>query len=475
MADARAVVNVTPASRPRGVLRHGGAPPAPHFGSREFVLHPVSQVRGRTGFVCAALALLTAGFVITRTGRDALYFQASGIFGLPYAYLGIAALSLPMAGIILGMMRGLGPRAARVVAPVGAALVLVAFRPLAQPGGGAAMTALFLFVPLVFGVLFSLSWLLAADLLEHVERPARAGAYGVIGAASMAGGVLGGVAAHACAGRIGAGDYLLLGALLLGLASAVMAAAHARYPLAPPGNGSVAAGGSARAALGPHPSTVWPLLRQRYVGLLLLTGMLASLAGILVEFQFYLAAATSGRGTADQVRFFASFYIFLNSAALIVQLLLLPRLTRRFGIQGALLVLPAALAGGASVLLASATFVTRAALRVAEGGLKSSIHRASWEQAFLPLEPGDRAVAKLLVDGAGARVAEGLAAGALWVWLHAMAGGSVMGRSTAWVSWSLLGCTVGWILLTRRLGRQLDRLERSGMPAFRIDVPLPDT
>ena len=34
---------------------------------------------------------------------------------------------------------------------------------------------------------------------------------------------------------------LLLGALLLGLASAVMAAAHARYPLAPPGKDRVAA------------------------------------------------------------------------------------------------------------------------------------------------------------------------------------------------------------------------------------------
>ena len=61
-------------------------------------------------------------------------------------------------------------------------------------------------------------------------------------------------------------------------------------------------------------------------------------------------------------------------------------------------------------LAASASGLGRTALRVAEGGLKSSIHRSNWEQAYLPVARRLRPVAKIMVDGVGMRVAEGLAA-----------------------------------------------------------------
>jgi len=48
-------------------------------------------------------------------------------------------------------------------------------------------------------------------------------------------------------------------------------------------------------------------------------------------------------------------------------------------------VLPAALFGGATVVLLMGSLLARAGLRVAEGGLKSGVHRTTWEQAFLRL------------------------------------------------------------------------------------------
>ena len=47
------------------------------------------------------------------------------------------------------------------------------------------------------GVLFSLTWLLAADLLDEAPRERIARSYGVVGAASILGGVLGGLIARA--------------------------------------------------------------------------------------------------------------------------------------------------------------------------------------------------------------------------------------------------------------------------------------
>src|SRR5215471_8508694 len=88
-----------------------------------------TPVGARTASVSMALLLLTAAFMLAKTGRDALYFQAGGIYDLPKGYLGVALLSIPAAGVMLGLMRLFGTRLARVAAILGTAacLVLVAW------------------------------------------------------------------------------------------------------------------------------------------------------------------------------------------------------------------------------------------------------------------------------------------------------------------------------------------------------------
>ncbi|MEM9493094.1 MAG: hypothetical protein AAGC55_28350, partial [Myxococcota bacterium] len=56
---------------------------------------------GRTALPAAALFLLTAAFMVIRTGRDALYFQEDGLLSLPTAYMAIAVLSIPQAMVVL--------------------------------------------------------------------------------------------------------------------------------------------------------------------------------------------------------------------------------------------------------------------------------------------------------------------------------------------------------------------------------------
>ncbi len=143
----------------------------------------------RTWHNAAALFLMTAAFVLTKTGRDALYFQRDGLLDLPKAYIGIAILAIPTALGTLSLMQLVGPRNARVVAPLLMASALTVFFGFVAPGGGLLMTVFYMLVPLVFGVLFSLSWLLAADLLEEAPREVIAHSYGIIGASSILGGV----------------------------------------------------------------------------------------------------------------------------------------------------------------------------------------------------------------------------------------------------------------------------------------------
>jgi hypothetical protein len=103
----------------------------------------------RARFVASAVSLLAAAFVLAKTGRDALFVQDRGLFDLPKAYIGIALLSGPLAFLTLWLLKACGPTLARVLLPSAAALALVLFSLVVQPGGGLLMTFFFMFVPLI--------------------------------------------------------------------------------------------------------------------------------------------------------------------------------------------------------------------------------------------------------------------------------------------------------------------------------------
>ncbi|MBA3884274.1 MAG: hypothetical protein H0X67_00925 [Acidobacteria bacterium] len=402
------------------------------------------EVRRRTILTALSLFLTTASFTLARTGRDALYFRADGIFDLPFAYMGMAVLSLPMAAVTLGLMERLGVRRARLVLPLLFGSILLGFAPAAHPGGGPTMTAFFLLVPLAYGVLFSLVWLLGADLLADADGASRATAYGRLGAASLGGNLAGAATSRLLAAYAEANALIALAGLLLFLAVAVLRSAHDRCPprrLAP-------------VATPVQPETLAELSAQPYFRRLLAAGIFAAFTGILVEFQFYLAAASAGHTPSESIAFFANLYLAVSVLALVVQLGFLARLQRRIGLGRTLVVLPATLALLTPAAIISASLVLRSVLRLAEGGLKSSIHRVSWEQAYLGLPPRQRGAARLLVDGAASRMAEGAVAVVLYVALRGAADGTqVTPRDVWWVTYLLVAAAVGWVLVTRPLMR----------------------
>lgn len=429
---------------------------------------PSRDWNARAWHVAIALFLMTAAFILTKTGRDAMYFQLGGLFDLPMAYIGIALLALPTALATLLLMQTLGPRGARVAAPVLMALFLGVFRCFAEPGGGAVMTTFFVLVPLVFGVLFSLAWLLAGELLEGASRAQLRRSYALIGAASIAGGTAGAILALVVAPLLDPRELLLAGSVGLVLSAATTAVAQRRWAPRP-----LLAEAAARP---PGPDDFRHVLAQRYSLMLLIVAMLTGLVGILVEFQFYVAAAQSGNTGRENAVFFANLYLVLNGLALVTQLWAEPRIQRRLGVRGSLFILPVALVTGAGALLVNASVLTRSMLRITEGGIKSSVHRSNWEQAYLPLDPAQRAAAKLLVDGAGARMAEGAAAVLLFLWIRAvMVDPELLAQDSRWLTWALIGTASIWVGLTVVLRRSLKPAEERLRSEGRLDVPIPDS
>jgi ATP/ADP translocase len=96
--------------------------------------------------------------------------------------------------------------------------------------------------------------------------------------------------------------------------------------------------------------------------------------------------------------------------------------------------------------------------------LKSSIHRSIWEQAFIPVDSSERSVVKVFVDGIGARIAEGLGATLIFVWLMRIEATDAFTLDTAWIAWILLPTAAVWLWLTRNLRMDLAR-ESTAAPA----------
>ena len=403
------------------------------------------EAQRKTFYPAFALGLTTAAFIIAKTGRDALFFQGKGIFQLPVATIMLAAASLPLAMLFVKVMKTWGARPARVAIMLLAATVLTVAAPFLEPGDSPLLFNVFIFIPAIFGIMFASLWLLATDIFETTPKSEAALAFSRIGASSLGGGMLGGFIAK------GLGPYLepkwliVVGALIIFIVCALVAAIHRKFPtnIAAKKDDNKKAG-----YLAP--------LSNPYTFTLLLIAMTGALAGLLIDVQFYISATTAAMGSTGNANFFANFYIMLNFSSLLLQLFATPKIQEKVGIGGGLMILPFALVGGASFASAAATAFSLSVLRVTEGGLRSSVHRSIWEQAFIPVDSSERSVVKIAVDGIGARISEGVAAVALYIWVQRVApGGVVTGPlDTRWMAWLTLGTVIAWLGITHKLRAQ---------------------
>jgi ATP/ADP translocase len=419
-------------------------------------VNDVAADRLKTLYPAIALGVTTAAFIIAKTGRDALFFQGKGIFQLPVATIMIAGATLPLALLFVKVMKSWGARPARVAIILFATVILTVTAPFLEPGDSALLFNVFIFIPSVFGILFASLWLLASDIFENTPKPQAARAFSKIGASSLAGGMTGGFIAKALVPILEPKWLIFSAALLLVAVVGLVIHIHSRFPsnIAPKHDQADKNDGYLAPITKPYTLT------------LLFIAMSGALAGLLIDVQFYISATGANMGSKGNASFFANFYILLNLSSLILQLFATPKIQDKIGIGGGLMVLPFALVGGAGFASAAATAFSLAVLRVTEGGLRSSVHRSIWEQAFIPVDSSERSLVKIAVDGIGARLAEGFGAAMLYFWVHKVAPGGVVAGplDTRWMAWLTLLTVAIWLCITQRLRAQLPTPTRATTP-----------
>lgn len=417
--------------------------------------------RSKTLLLALALGVTTLAFIVAKTGRDALFFQGSGgLLQLPLIYINIGAASLPLAIVFVKAMKVWGARPARLGVFTLAASVMVLASPFLQPGDSKLLLGIFVLIPAIFALMFASLWLLASDIFDKTEKSQAARAFSKIGAATLAGGMSGGLISKALAPHFDPQWMIFLAGIVIFGAIGLIRQIHGAFP-------------ANISAQRDNPKTKFGFLAplsNNYAVTLLLISMTGALAGLLIDFQFYAAAASASMGAKGNANFFANFYILLNFSSLLLQLFATPKIQDKVGLRGGLMVLPFALVGGATFATAAATAFSRSVLRVTEGGLRSSVHRSIWEQAFIPVDSTERSSVKIAVDGIAARIAEAIGAVAILVWLkQAVPDGVInMPLDTQWISWLLLVTVAVWLFVTRKLRVQV-KSEAASIKAMSSD------
>jgi len=420
--------------------------------------------RSRIFLLAFTLGLTTLAFIIAKTGRDALFFQGSGgLPQLPLIYINIAGASLPLALIFVKAMKSWGARPARIGILSIAAGVIAAAAPFLKPGDNTLLLIMFMFIPAIFGLVFASLWLLASDIFEKTEKKVAARAFSKIGAGTLAGGMIGGLISKVLAAHVDAKWLIFSGAIVIAAVIALVAYIHNRYPT------NIVAKKTDEPK---NKSGLLAPLKNKYSLTLVAISMTGALAGLLIDFQFYSAAASANMGSKGNASFFANFYILLNFSSLLLQLFATPKIQDKVGLRGGLMVLPIALIGGASFVTAAATALSRSVLRVTEGGLRSSVHRSIWEQAFIPVDSSDRSSVKIAVDGIAARIAEAIGAVAILLWLKQVAIGGVipMPLNTNWIGWATLATVAVWLLVTQKMRIEIKKDRGEIKPTAEPDI-----
>lgn len=257
----------------------------------------------------------------------------------------------------------------------------------------------------IFGLIATTQFWLLANYVFNAREAKRL--FSVIGSGAIAGGIVGGYLTSALTSALHVAGMLLFTFLFLALCLALQYALWQR---------------SARASYSERlsrqerqrslfdESSPWTLLLQsRLVPYLAGIVGIGVLAGTLIDYQFSVMAAANIRDSDEMTAFFGFWMSNLSIASFLIQIFGTSRILRTLGVNTALMFLPLIVVLGAGILMLIPTLGAAAALKVGEGGLKQSLHKAGLELLGVPVPARLKNRIKALIDVAIDNFATGLA------------------------------------------------------------------
>jgi AAA family ATP:ADP antiporter len=408
--------------------------------------------RGEGGMVLLmalnVFLLLTAYYII-KPVREALILSEWGAEAKIYSSAGQALLLLgviPLYSRLADLMK-----VRRLIATVLVffAACLVVFYLLARVGVPLGIP-FYLWVGIFNMMVVAQFWSFANDYYTE-EQGKRL--FAIIGFGMSAGAVFGGFITKKLIQPLGLYQLMLLSAalLILSLLLTVVAANRKSSPgrspdeLRPPDEERMG---------GPGGFTL--VLKNRYLLLIALMMVLANLVNTTGEYILGAKVKDTYEGAVAIGDFYAGFFSIVNLAGLLIQLFLVSRIVRWFGVNRALMVLPLVATGGYILIALFPVLGAARWAKTAENATDYSLQNTVRNMLFLPTTRAEKFKAKQAIDVFFVRAGDVLAA------LVVLGGTTLLGLAPS--GFALVNILVAflWVVLAFFIGRRYLLLSRSG-------------
>jgi ATP:ADP antiporter, AAA family len=435
--------------------------------------------------------LLLACYYCIKPVREALILSGEGAEVKSYAAAGQAILLLgfvPAYGALADRL----PRR-RLLNTVTAFFVacLVAFYALTRAGAPVAVV-FFLWVGIFNLMIVAQFWSFANDLYtkEQGER-----LFAIVAAGGSLGAVIGAVLAAWLIPAIGIPELLLVAAGLLALAAVVSNLVDAREraqhethlpPLlttaeipAATGEYQIQTVEDAKKltvslpGAGPPQSrgTFRLVFSDRYLFLIALLMLFLNWVNTTGEYilgrtlsraaEASVAAGTAGGLTVSEYigRFYSDYFFYVNALGLLLQLFVVSRLIKYFGVRTGVLVLPLLALTGYAILAFAPILALVRTVKIAENATDYSINNTVRNVLFLPTSREQKYKGKQVIDSFFVRAGDVLSAVLVYV------GVTLLGFSATGFARVNLVLAVLWVLIAVAIGREYQRKSRAQQAA----------
>jgi AAA family ATP:ADP antiporter len=405
------------------------------------------------------LFVLFAYYILKPVAR-ALFLFKFDIDKLPWLYVLIAAVGGLLAYIYTKLAVKTTLSHAVTAATVFLTACLFALWWLLQFKWEWVLYAFNIWISLFSIVLVSQGWLVAANIFD--SRQAKR-LYGILGVSAVMGAAFGGsFTSLLMKMQVRPRHLLLASAVLVGLAYAVfrVIAALKKAALA-----------TARAAEEEEAAFSFRDLAGaigRYHHLRVIVGifMLTYVVDVMIEYQFSAMAKQAFPGSEkDLTAFLGSFYgLYLNLVTFLLQFFLTAVVVGRFGVGGALQVMPVSVGVASAVACLAPGLSSASAARLVEASSRYSFNKTGMELLYLPLPADLKNRTKAFIDVFADRFSRGIG-GVLLLLLT----GS-LNMSPRGIALVVAGLSIVWIFLSNHARKQYIATVRRRLEMRRLDL-----
>ena len=299
-----------------------------------------------------------------------------------------------------------------------------------------------LYVPYVFVAIFGLLttsqfWLLS-NLIFNIRQAKRI--FGFIGAGAIAGGIFGGYFASILSNYIRSEFLLVIAACLLFICIPINHFLWKKHiPLQRRDERQ-------KNELEAHPIR---LIKQSK----LLTYMTYAIAiGVIVakfvDYQYSHFATERLTNTEELTAFFGFWFSTFSIISLIIQVFFTQKIIRRIGLGKSIGILPLGIVLGSILLLFVPELWVVVLIKLADGSLKQSVHKASVELLYMPIAVNTKKRTKIFTDVVVDSIATGLAGLLLIFVIHGLAIDPVQ------ISYFTISLIIIWLFIIGKINRQ---------------------